>query len=35
MTAKTRIRVKDTYSDKKYAGKTGVLDHETAIGNKK
>ena len=35
MTAKTRIRVKDTYSDKKYAGRTGILDHETTMGNKK
>lgn len=35
MTTKTRIRVKDTYSDKKYAGKTGVLDHEATLGEKK
>ena len=34
MTAKTRIRVKDTYSDKKYAGRTGILDHESTLGKK-
>lgn len=34
MTSKTRIRVKDTYSDKNYAGRTGILDHETTLGKK-
>lgn len=35
MTAKTRIRVKDSYSDKKYAGRTGILDHEATVGRNK
>ena len=35
MTSKNRIRVKDTYSDKKCAGRIGILDHEATLGNKK